>query len=92
MNHFKNKHITILKTSYIYFVSFSNPSTISYRQLLSNELNGGLKSPCATCGFILHGFDRFQQRGHIGHHHLKHIKREERTVYQQCFELFMKLI
>lgn len=82
----------ILKTDYMYIVSFYNTSTMTYRQLLSNELNGGLKSPCATRGFILHGFDRFQQRCHIGHHHLEHIKREELTAYQQCSELFMRLI
>lgn len=75
---FNNKHMLILKPASIPTVSFYYPST--YRQLLSNEFNGGLESSRATSGFILHSFDCFQQRCHIGDHHLKHTHRKVNTL------------
>lgn len=75
----------------IVYISFHYPSTMTYRQLLPNKLNGSLKSPRATSGFIFHSFDCFQQGCHIGYHHLKHTEKEEQRVYQQRFELYMRL-
>lgn len=41
-----------------------------YRQLLFDALDGGLQCSGAPGGFVLYSLHGFQQRRHVGHHHL----------------------
>ena len=43
----------------------------TYIQLLLDVLDGRLQRPGALGGLVLHRLHRLQERGHVGHHHLR---------------------